>query len=204
MEGRAEKGAPEVEPCKRCAELEKAVAALKSQLAADDNELETSSRSAEILREIFQCIPSGIVVCQYQPPGELFCLFANPEAIRLTGIDSDAFAGAELDEIWPSARSQGLTQSLADTAKSGRRLAIDRAYYSNRNRHAIFRLRAVPLARYRVCVAFEDFEASKSFGAQAPQTAKEHEDRNAGEIEALRWKIRELQAEVLRLKSEQQ
>lgn len=189
MEERSNKGAPE--QCKRCAELEKAIETLRCELAAGRSELEASSKSAEIAREVFQSTPSGIVVCQYQPPGELFCLCANPEAIRLTGIDSDAFSGAELDEIWPSARGQGLTQSLVDTAKSGRSLSIDRAYYRNGNRHAVFRLRAVPLGGNRLCVVFEDSGASESAG-----------DREANETKALRSRIRDLEEEILRLKSE--
>ena len=201
MEERSNKGAPE--QCKRCAELEKAIETLRCELAAGRSELEVSSKSAEIAREVFQSIPSGIVVCQYQPPGELFCLCANPEAIRLTGIDSDAFSGAELDEIWPSARGQGLTQSLVDTAKSGRSLSIDRAYYRNGNRHAVFRLRAVPFGGNRLCVAFEDSGASESAGGTlAAQSLKGRGDREANETKALRSRIRDLEEEILRLKSE--
>jgi len=203
MEERSNKGAAEAEPCKRCAELEKAIDALRCELAAGRSELEASSRSAEIAREVFQSIPSGIVICQYQPPGELFCLCANPEAVRLTEIDSNAFSGAELDEIWPSARGQGLTQSLVDTAKSGRSLSIDRAYYRNGNRHAVFRVRAVPLGGNRLCVAFEDSGALESAaGTLAAQSSKVGGDRVANETKTLRSRIRDLEEEILHLKSE--
>ena len=75
---------------------------------AEDRLRELLETSSNIVRNI----PSGLLVYQYQAPGELFLVNANREATRLTGITVAAWRGQEFDEMWPNARVQGLTQAL--------------------------------------------------------------------------------------------
>ncbi|MBM3298717.1 MAG: hypothetical protein FJY85_02040, partial [Deltaproteobacteria bacterium] len=109
--------------------MEKKIRHLRQDVARRIRDVRRTGQLTSLAEEVFQAIPVGLLVCQFQPPGELFCVSANGETGRLTGIDTDKFRGVEFDEIWPDARRQGLTEALLRTVQRGEPLSSYLAYY---------------------------------------------------------------------------
>ncbi|GEM_PF-1835850 len=121
--------------------------------------LETSSN-------IVQNIPSGLLIYQYQAPGELFLVNANREATRLTGIKVDEWRGQEFDEMWPNARIQGLTQALLRTMATGETFAMECGAFKTDAIERFFRLRAFSMPGDMLGLSFEDITELKQMEHQ--------------------------------------
>ncbi|MEJ2718010.1 MAG: PAS domain-containing protein [Deltaproteobacteria bacterium] len=120
-------------------------------------------QSEEALRElletsanIVQSIPSGLLIYQYQAPGELFLVNANREAARLTGIAADEWRGHELDEMWPDARTQGLMEAFLRTMETGEIFRREDGIFKKDEVERFFRIRAFRMPGSMLGVSFED------------------------------------------------
>lgn len=111
--------------------------------------------SFEIGADVFRGIPAGVLVYQYQPPGELFLVSANPEAGRLTGITVQEWRGSELDEMWPNARKHGLTEEFLSTMKSGKPFETNRGVFAGRISRSL-RIKAFKMPADRLGVVLEE------------------------------------------------
>jgi CheY-like chemotaxis protein len=126
--------------------------------------LETSSN-------IVKNIPSGLLIYQYQAPGELFLVNANHEATRLTGITVDKWRGQEFDEMWPNARVQGLTQALLRTMSTGETFAMECGAFKTDEIERFFRLRAFSMPGDLLGLSFEDITELKQMEHQIRENA---------------------------------
>lgn len=186
-------------PCKKCAELENTIRALRGDVAYRCREERALRETLKVSEEIFRGMLEGFFVCQYHDPGELFCVNANPEAGRLMGVGTEECLGAEFDEIWPNARSQGLTDALLRTVQTGEAFSTEEAYWRKGAVDRLFRLRVFPLSGKRVCVALEEVGEDRK---QASGKPKSSDAGLAGTDETtadLRSRIKELEDELARL-----
>jgi CheY-like chemotaxis protein len=164
--------------------------------------LETSAK-------IVQSIPSGLLIFQYQAPGELFLVNSNPEATRLTGITVDRWRGQELDEMWLNSRAQGLYQAFLDSMKTGEVLRMEEAHFKTDDVDKYFRIRAFPIPGDLLGVALEDVservqaQTSSGEGRQEPaQPQPESATNGSGIKEQLRDEIaRRKRAEELLIRA---
>lgn len=125
---------------------------ITARKAAENNLRELLETSSNIVRNI----PSGLLIYQYQAPGELFLVNANPEATRLTGMQVDSWRGQEFDEMWPNARMQGLTQALLRTMATGETFSMQEAVFKTDEIERFFRLRAFSMPGDLLGLWFED------------------------------------------------
>jgi signal transduction histidine kinase len=137
-------------------ELREANEDLRRQIAEQQREIETLQKMLQVSSDVIQAVPAGLFLFQYQPPGELFFLNGNPEAIRLTGQGQEDCRGMELDEIWPNARGQGLTQAFLDVARTGEPFQAGKALYRNSKTERVFRVKALAMPGQRLGVVFLD------------------------------------------------
>ena len=145
----------DVNGCKNCALLHTTIKDLRVQITEQHKQAAILEETLKVSAAAFQAISSGLLICQYQPPGELFCLTSNPAAKRLIGLETDQWHGIEFDEMWPNARSQGLTRALLRTADKGEPFVTE-AHLRSSKSDKTFRLRAFSLPGHRLCLEFED------------------------------------------------
>jgi CheY-like chemotaxis protein/anti-sigma regulatory factor (Ser/Thr protein kinase) len=129
----------------------------------------------ETSTNIVQSIPSGLIVCQYQAPGELFLVNCNPEAKRLTGLEVDQWRGQELDEMWPNSRRQGFYQAFLRTMETGEIFKTEEAFYEKGDIARYFRLRAFPMPGDLLGIAFEDVTESRRTKEPTEETERNDE-----------------------------
>jgi signal transduction histidine kinase len=134
---------------------------LTRQVEEQQREIETLRKMLQISADVIQAIPAGLFLFQYQPPGELFFLNCNPEATRLTGLEQEDCRGVELDEMWPNARGQGLTNAFLDAARTGKPFEADKALFRNSKAEKVFRVKAFSMPGERLGVAFLDLTAQR-------------------------------------------
>ncbi|MFH0825680.1 MAG: response regulator [Pseudomonadota bacterium] len=126
--------------------------------AAENKLTELLETSSHIVRNM----PSGLLIFQYQAPGELFLVNANNEASRLMDINADEQRGQEFDEMWPNARLQGLTPALLRTMATGEAFAAECAVFKTEDMERFFRLRAFPMPHDLLGLSFEDVTELKN------------------------------------------
>ncbi len=114
--------------------------------------------SADMIRKI----QIGFFIYEYQAPDKLILRSANPEAIRLTGIDIEKMAGKEFDEVWINAREEGLTDIYMDAARTGKMLEIEDGYYRDDRIAGYYRVRAFRIPGDKLAVSFEDITKVKT------------------------------------------
>ncbi|MBI5572040.1 MAG: response regulator [Desulfomonile tiedjei] len=122
----------------------------------------TARELLETSVDMFVAMPCGLFVYQYQPPNELFLLNGNPEAKRLTGIGVEEWRGEEFDEMWPNARSHGLTAAFLKTMETGQRFETDDGIFRTGAMERVFRIQAFRMPVDRLGVTFEPVPAARS------------------------------------------
>jgi signal transduction histidine kinase len=140
----------------RTVELERINEELRRQFVELQREEKTLRHMVKASADIIQAIPCGLLLFQYQPPGELFFLSCNAEAKRLMALNSDDCRGSELAEIWPNAWRHGLTEAFLTAAQRDEPFETDRAYFCRGRIERILKVRAFSMPGNRLGVAFED------------------------------------------------
>jgi hypothetical protein len=155
--------------CPSCDAHQQTIDELKRKIKKLQDQQNVLNETLRLSSEIFQTIPTGFVVYQFQPPSELFFLSGNPKAARLMGEDLENCTGKEFDEMWPNARSQRLTEALIETAASGAPFQAERAHYRNGSANTTFKVRAFRAAGNRLIVALDEAqtESQESAGSHA-------------------------------------
>lgn len=188
--------------CSECAQLKKTIESLRTEIARQRKEAQELRDSVKASNEIFQAIPSGVFVCQYQPPGELFCVSANPEAMKLLGVKRDYCCGVEFDELWPGARGQGLIDGFLRTARTGESFLAETPFYRFGIAKRTFRVRAFWLPGDRIGIAFSDVTDEKLAEGLLDIASKELEEELKERTFSLTERIKALEEEVQRLGGE--
>lgn len=142
--------------CTECVRRGKIIERLRVANEKQRDDKKANREMLQITSNLLQMIPSGLLVYQYHPPGELFYCTGNPEGIRLLEASPDRCQGAEFDEMWPNARPQGLTGALMNTARTGEFFETDTAYFRKDGANRVFRLRAFSLIGSRLGIVLED------------------------------------------------
>ncbi len=109
-----------------------------------------------------------------------FFLNCNPEATRLTGLEQEDSRGVELDEMWPNARGQGLTNAFLEAARTGKPFEAGKALYRNSRTERVFRVKAFSMPGERLGVAFLDLTAQE----RAEEANRKAEDARGTQREA--------------------
>ena len=137
----------------------------------------TNRRQAEealrISSDIVRSIPSGLFTYKYESPDKLFFLEGNPAAVRLSNIKISDSIGKEFNEIWPSARDRGITDSFLKVMKTGETYETEDQYYEDEKLAGVFRICAFPMSKELLGVAFENITQQK----QAEEALTESKSR---------------------------
>jgi two-component system CheB/CheR fusion protein len=112
--------------------------------------------SRRLSDDIIRFMPAGMFLYRFTEKEELVLERGNPEAERLTGIDSRRWAGKSFDEVWPSAREQGLTEAFVRVMRTGESLSFEDCRYDDERVSGAFRIQAFRLPEQRLAVSFED------------------------------------------------
>ncbi len=142
--------------CDNCAIFQGVIEDLRMEIDKRAREEEILRQRFDATADIFQTLPIGLLIYQFQPPGELFCLTGNPHAGLLTGIDAESLLGMEFDEMWPSARSQGITAAFLNTARTGEPFETPQAYFRRGRVEKAFKIRAFGITGNRIVAAIEE------------------------------------------------
>jgi CheY-like chemotaxis protein len=112
---------------------------------------------------IFDKIPSGLFIYQYEPPDRLVLVDSNPESSRLTGLRIEEWRGREFSEIWPYDREVGLKERYLELVRSGGALRFENVFWDDERVTGYFRIHAFPIPGDRVAVAFENITERVSY-----------------------------------------
>lgn len=105
---------------------------------------------------IFNYSPSGMFLYQYEETDRLVLLEGNPEAERLTGLNIDNWKGKEFNEIWPNAKSEGITDDYLTAYHTGNIFESEDTQYEDHKLTGVFRIRAFRIPGEKLVVAFEN------------------------------------------------
>ena len=142
--------------CQKCVQSRDIINGLHDEIARLRESEQVNKETLQATSDLLHAIPTGLIICQYQPPGELFYFGGNPRGHRLLGVSPDKDRGSELDELWPSARRQGLTEALLNTAKTGATFETENVHFQKGDIQRVFNLRALRVAQTLLIVALED------------------------------------------------
>lgn len=112
---------------------------------------------------IFDKIPSGLFIYQYEPPDRLVLVDANPESHRLTGLRMEDWGGREFSEIWQYDSEVGLKDRYLELITSGRALRLENVFWDDERVTGYFRIHAFPIPGDRIAVAFENITERVSY-----------------------------------------
>ena len=125
----------------------------KSQL-----QLQNSLRTSD---DIIRHMPAGLFLYRESADGELLFESGNPEAVALTEKEPGELEGHPFDEIWPRARTSGLTEELEKVMETGTSYYTDEFSYTDDDVEGIFRISAFRLPGRRLAVSFEDVSETR-------------------------------------------
>ncbi|MBN2012246.1 PAS domain S-box protein [candidate division KSB1 bacterium] len=128
--------------------------------------------SLQTSADIVRLIPSGMFIYQFRAPDKLYLENGNPQAEKLTTINTKDWIGKEFNEIWPSARERGVTDAYLSVIKTGQQFETDDLFYSDDRLSGAFRIRAFKIPGERLAVAFENITEQKK--AETALKEREH------------------------------
>ena len=129
-------------------------------ITRDMTDRKQAEQSLATARDIISHIPSGLFVYDYVAPDKLYLAEANPEAMRLTGINLAEWRGREFDETWPNASALGIKEMFLQPLRMGEILVEDISYQDARVAGA-YRVHVFALPPRRLAIAFEDISERK-------------------------------------------
>ena len=130
-------------------------------------------------QDIFRAIPVGLYLYQHQPPDKLILIYGNPASERLTGLRAQNLVGRELNDIWPAAKVDGITEALLNVVRTGRSFETERLAYDGPRMATAHRIKAFVMSGQRLGVTIEEEterrrnqEEKKELAAQLRQAQK--------------------------------
>jgi PAS domain-containing protein len=147
--------------CDNCVIFQTIIGDLRMEVDKKVREEEVLRQQFDVTAEVFQSLHLGLLIFQFQPPGELFCLTGNPVAARLTGIEVGSLLGMEFEEMWPSARSQGIIASFLNTARTGEPFEAPHAHFRRGRIEKALGVRAFAITGNRIVAVLEEIPDKK-------------------------------------------
>ena len=141
-------------------------------LAIERKRFDELSRST---RDIFQTIPSGLFIYQYNPPNSLTLVDANPAAETFTGRKLMDWKGCEFKEVWPGSIEQVILDKFLSPLLTGQDFVSEDLSFKNEVKNVIssYRVRTFFLPGDKLGVAFEDISEQKA-AALSMRESEEH------------------------------
>ncbi len=121
--------------------------------------------SLKTFADLAEAIPAGLFIYEYSAPDTLSLVYGNREAESQTGVDVEASVGKEFDQIWPEAKSYGITDRYLEVMRTGEMFETHDEVYRDDRLEGVFRIHAFPLPGDRLAVSFENVTAQR--GAEA-------------------------------------
>ncbi len=156
MKTTSQSGAAGSSDCEKCAQNQELIDKLNTEIARLRESEQINKETLQATSGLLHAIPTGLLIFQYQPPGELFYFGGNPKGHEMLGITIGRDRGLEFDEVWPTARRQGLTEALLHTAKTGAIFESEKVYFKKADAQKAFSLRALRVAQTLVVIALDD------------------------------------------------
>lgn len=132
------------------------VAIFFRDITEKQNQEQLLKHTLQATKDIFNYIPSGLFIYNFEQPQKLILSEANPEALKLTGLKAENILGREFNEIFPKAAASGLTDKYLNVVKTGKIYETEDLYYKDDSIDGAFRIRAFRLPGKRLAVAFEN------------------------------------------------
>jgi hypothetical protein len=142
--------------CQKCVQNQEIIDELNTEIARLRENEQINKETLQATSGLLHAIPTGLIIFQYQPPGELFYFGGNPKGHKMLGITAERDRGLELDELWPNARRQGLTEALLNTAKTGAIFETEKVRFQKADVQKAFSIRALRVAETLLVVALDD------------------------------------------------
>ncbi len=142
--------------CQKCVKNQEIIDELNTEIARLRESEQINKETLQATSGLLHAIPTGLIIFQYQPPGELFYFGGNPRGHQMLGIAPEKDRGLELDELWPNARRQGLTGALLNTAKTGATFETEKVRFQRGDAQKAFSLRALRVAETLLVIALDD------------------------------------------------
>jgi hypothetical protein len=142
--------------CQKCVQNQEIIHELNMEIARLRENEQINKETLQATSGLLHAIPTGLLIFQYQPPGELFYFGGNPKGHQMMGITGERDRGLELDELWPNARRQGLTAALLNTAKTGAIFETEKVHFRKADAQKAFSVRALRVAETLVVMALDD------------------------------------------------
>jgi len=142
--------------CKKCVQHQEIIDELNTEIARLRENEQINKETLQATSGLLHAIPTGLLIFQYQHPGELFYFGGNPKGHKMLGITAERDRGLELDELWPNARRQGLTEALLNTAKTGATFETEKVHFQKAGAQKAFSVRALRVAETLLVIALDD------------------------------------------------
>jgi len=112
--------------------------------------------SLQTSADIVQAMPSGMLIYRFEEPDRLYLVEGNPQAEEISGIALERARGREFNEIWPGAKSAGLSEAFLEVMRTGKIYSTENVRYHDGRIQGNFRVRAFRMPGSRLGVMFED------------------------------------------------
>jgi len=161
----------------------------QARFIAERNRAEKTLRqSLQTSADIVNSIPAGLFIYQHEGDNRLTLLDANPEAERLTAVKLEHWKGREFNEIWPDARSRGITDAIIGVVDTGKMYETEDLYYKDDKLEGAYRMRVFSMPDDRIGVAFEDVTKLRRAQQERENLLKSLEAQNA-ELERFAYTV---------------
>jgi len=131
----------------------------------------------QLASDLMLAAPSGLLVCEREPPDRFVLLDANPAAESLCQMAIAEWRGRELARMWPQAREAGLIEALAHVLSAGQPFEVTDLPCREGGKGGRLRVRAFLMPRDRVGLILD--------AASEEELARLHLEALLGQREAL-------------------
>ncbi|MBN2071034.1 MAG: PAS domain-containing protein [Candidatus Krumholzibacteriota bacterium] len=137
------------------------IVAVYDDLTKQKNTERQLNQSMQMSHDLVRFIPSGMFIYLFREPDGFFLLQANAEAEKIAGIDLADWKGRELREIWPGARSAGITGSCLEVIRTGEPYSTEDLRYTGEELTGAYRIKFFLLPENRLAAVYEDVTDKK-------------------------------------------
>jgi two-component system CheB/CheR fusion protein len=105
--------------------------------------------------DIFNHMPSGLLIYEILESGELVLEKANQAADRITGMDLKHFIGGGFLDFWPRKQGRKLQKELFESAQKNEEFYSPKVFFEDQKFQGVFDIRGFCLPNNRLVVCFD-------------------------------------------------